>query len=31
MTYLEQKRAQAQAMYREEQEYWRKNADEIKR
>lgn len=31
MTYLEQKRAQAQKLYQEEQEYWRQNADEIKR
>jgi import inner membrane translocase subunit TIM50 len=31
MTYLEQKRAQAQKLYLEEQEYWAKNADEIKR
>lgn len=31
MTYLEQKRAQAQKLYQEEQEYWAKNADEIKR
>lgn len=31
MTYLEQKRAQAQQLYKEEQEYWAKNADEIRR
>jgi import inner membrane translocase subunit TIM50 len=31
MTYLEAKRAQAQKMYQEEQEYWAKNADEIRR
>ncbi len=31
MTYLESKRAQAQKMYLEEQEYWAKNADEIRR
>ncbi|KAJ9117231.1 hypothetical protein QFC20_000376 [Naganishia adeliensis] len=31
MTYLEQKRAQAQKLYLEEQEYWAKNAEEIKR
>ncbi|KAJ9097638.1 hypothetical protein QFC21_004674 [Naganishia friedmannii] len=31
MTYLEQKRAQAQKLYQEEQEYWAKNADEIRR
>jgi hypothetical protein len=31
VTYLEAKRAQAQKMYQEEQEYWAKNADEIRR
>jgi hypothetical protein len=31
MTYLEAKRAQAQKMYQEEQDYWAKNADEIRR
>ncbi|WVQ82805.1 hypothetical protein IAT38_004937 [Cryptococcus sp. DSM 104549] len=30
MTYLEQKRAQAQAIYKEEQKYWAEHADEFK-
>jgi len=31
MTYLDQKRAQAQKMYEEEQKYWRDNAEEFKK
>jgi hypothetical protein len=31
MTYLDQKRAQAQKMYEEEQKYWRENAEEFKK
>lgn len=31
MTYLEQKRAQAQKMYQEEQKYWADNAEEFKK
>jgi import inner membrane translocase subunit TIM50 len=31
MTYLEQKRAQAQKMYQEEQKYWAEHAEEFKK
>lgn len=31
MTYLDQKRAQAQKMYQEEQKYWAENAEEFKK
>jgi hypothetical protein len=31
MTYLEQKRAQAQRIYQEEQKYWADHADEFKK
>jgi import inner membrane translocase subunit TIM50 len=31
MTYLDQKRAQAQAMYKEEQKYWAEHAEEFKK
>lgn len=31
MTYLEQKRAQAQRIYQEEQKYWADHAEEFKK
>jgi hypothetical protein len=31
MTYLEQKRALAQAQYQEEQKYWKENEEEFKK
>ena len=31
MTYLEQKRAQAQKIYQEEQKYWADHAEEFKK
>jgi import inner membrane translocase subunit TIM50 len=31
MTYLDQKRAQAQKMYQEEQKYWAENAEDFKK
>lgn len=31
MTYLEQKRAQAQKMYQEEQKYWAEHSEEFKK
>jgi len=31
MTYIEQKRAESQRMYQEEQKYWRDHAEEFKK